>query len=44
MAGNFQPAQLIAHEYFGLDGTILWDVIQTQVPALAEQFQNLSIE
>ncbi len=35
---------VIAHEYFGLDNTILWDVIQTQIPALAEQFRNLSIE
>jgi len=25
---------VIAHEYFGLDKTILWDVVQTQIPAL----------
>ncbi|HEX7540617.1 MAG TPA: DUF86 domain-containing protein [Anaerolineales bacterium] len=35
---------VIAHEYFGLDNTILWDVIQTQIPALAEQFRNLNSE
>ncbi len=35
---------VIAHEYFGLDNTILWDVIQTQIPGLAEQFRNLHIE
>jgi uncharacterized protein with HEPN domain len=35
---------VIAHEYFGLDITILWDVIQTRIPALAEQFQNLAGE
>jgi uncharacterized protein with HEPN domain len=35
---------VIAHEYFGLDNTILWDVIQTQIPALAERFRNLRVE
>jgi len=35
---------VIAHEYFGLDNTILWDVIQTRVPPLAEQFRNLDIK
>lgn len=35
---------VIAHEYFGLDKTILWDVIQTQIPALKERFRNLQIE
>ena len=28
---------VIAHEYFGLDNIILWDVIQTRIPALVEQ-------
>jgi uncharacterized protein with HEPN domain len=35
---------VIAHEYFGLDKTILWDVIQTQIPTLKERFRNLQIE
>jgi uncharacterized protein with HEPN domain len=32
---------VIAHEYFGLDNTILWDVIQTQIPVLEEKFRLL---
>jgi|WetSurSiteA1Bulk_404760.scaffolds.fasta_scaffold37544_1 uncharacterized protein with HEPN domain len=35
---------VIAHEYFGLDKAILWDVIKTQIPALKERFRNLQIE
>ncbi len=35
---------VIAHEYFGLDNTILWDVLQTQIPALTEQFKDLKID
>jgi uncharacterized protein with HEPN domain len=35
---------VIAHEYFGLDNTILWDVIQTQITTLTEQFRTLTIE
>jgi len=35
---------VIAHEYFGLDKTILWDVVQTQIPTLKERFRNLQIE
>jgi uncharacterized protein with HEPN domain len=35
---------VIAHEYFGLDNTILWDVIQTRIPALAEQFRNMTVK
>jgi len=35
---------VIAHEYFGLDHAILWDVIQTQIPILAEQIRNLNSE
>lgn len=35
---------VIAHEYFGLDNTILWDVIRTRIPTLAEQFRNLPVE
>jgi uncharacterized protein with HEPN domain len=32
---------VIAHEYFGLDNEIIWDVIKTQIPGLIEKFQNL---
>jgi uncharacterized protein with HEPN domain len=28
---------VIAHEYFGLDIDIIWDVIKTQIPLLAKQ-------
>lgn len=34
----------IAHEYFGLDNEILWDVIKTQIPVLLQQFKNLKID
>ena len=32
---------VIAHEYFGLDNEILWDVIKNRIPSLLEQFKNL---
>lgn len=35
---------VIAHEYFGLDNEIIWDVIQTQIPVLAEQMRRVSLE
>ena len=35
---------VIAHEYFGLDLDIIWDVIQTQIPALSEQVRQISVE
>jgi uncharacterized protein with HEPN domain len=35
---------VIAHEYFGLDNEIVWDVIQTQIPLLAEQMRQLNLE
>jgi len=35
---------LIAHEYFGLDTDILWDVVKTQVPILAEQAKSIKFE
>lgn len=35
---------VIAHEYFGLDNDIIWDVIQTQIPLLAEQMRKLNLE
>ena len=35
---------VIAHEYFGLDNEIIWDVIQTQIPDLVEKFKALKVE
>jgi uncharacterized protein with HEPN domain len=35
---------VIAHEYFGLDNEIIWDVVQTQIPDLIEKFQRLKAE
>ena len=35
---------VIAHEYFGLDIEIIWDVIKTRIPALAEQVKQLKVE
>jgi uncharacterized protein with HEPN domain len=35
---------VIAHEYFGLDNEIIWDVIQTQIPLLAEQMKQVNLE
>lgn len=35
---------VIAHEYFGLDNEIIWDVIQTQIPDLIKKFQTLKVE
>jgi uncharacterized protein with HEPN domain len=35
---------VIAHEYFGLDNEIIWDVIQTQIPVLAEQLRRIELE
>ena len=35
---------VIAHEYFGLDIDIIWDVIQTQIPVLAQQVKKINIE
>jgi len=35
---------VIAHEYFGLDVDIIWDVIQTQIPALAKQIKTIALE
>ncbi|MFZ5920134.1 MAG: DUF86 domain-containing protein [Chloroflexota bacterium] len=35
---------VIAHEYFGLDIEIIWDVIQTQIPALAGQMQRIDLD
>ena len=35
---------VIAHEYFGLDIEIIWDVIKTRIPALAKQVKQLKVE
>jgi uncharacterized protein with HEPN domain len=35
---------VIAHEYFGLDIDIIWDVVQTRIPVLAEQVSQLKVE
>jgi len=35
---------VIAHEYFGLDIEIIWDVIQTQIPVPAEQVRQINFE
>jgi uncharacterized protein with HEPN domain len=33
---------VIAHEYFGLDIDIIWDVIKTQIPVLIERIKQIS--
>jgi uncharacterized protein with HEPN domain len=35
---------VIAHEHFGLDNEIIWDVIQSRIPGLIEIFQSLKAE
>ncbi len=35
---------VIAHEYFGLEIDIIWDVIQTQIPVLAEKMRQIEFE
>jgi uncharacterized protein with HEPN domain len=35
---------VIAHEYFGLENEILWDVIRTRIPLLAEQMRKVNVE
>ena len=35
---------VIAHEYFGLDSEIIWDVIRTQIPIFAEQMRRVDFE
>ena len=35
---------VIAHEYFGLDNEILWDVIKTQIPDLLGKFKILKLD
>ena len=35
---------VIAHEYFGLDMDIIWDVVQTRIPLLTEQVKQITAE
>lgn len=35
---------VIAHEYFGLEIDIIWDVIQTQIPLLVEKMRGIQFE
>ena len=35
---------VIAHEYFGLDIDIIWDVVRTRIPTLAEQAKQITVE
>ncbi len=35
---------VIAHEYFGVDYEIIWDVIQTEIPPLWEQVSSLIVQ
>ncbi len=32
---------IVAHEYFGVDEEIIWDIVQTKVPMLLEQVQHI---
>jgi len=32
---------ILVHEYFGVDVTILWDVVRNKLPALDRAVQNL---
>jgi uncharacterized protein with HEPN domain len=31
---------IIAHEYFGIDNNILWDIIQNRIPELSDALKN----
>jgi len=32
---------IVAHEYFGLDEDILWDVVQNRIPVLLDSIQQI---
>jgi uncharacterized protein with HEPN domain len=32
---------IVAHEYFGVDETIVWDVIQNKLPTLKQEVENI---
>ena len=40
-AASNLPDDVIAHEYFGIDTDILWDVIEHRIPALLVQLQKV---
>ncbi len=35
---------IITHEYFGLDNDILWDIIQTEVPKLLVEIEQILVQ
>ena len=35
---------VIAHEYFGLDIDIIWDVVRTRIPRLVDQVRQINLE
>jgi uncharacterized protein with HEPN domain len=35
---------VIAHEYFGLDIDLIWDVVKTRIAVLAEQVRQIKDE
>jgi uncharacterized protein with HEPN domain len=35
---------ILVHEYFGIDEEILWDIVQSQVPALVELVERILAE
>jgi uncharacterized protein with HEPN domain len=35
---------VIAHEYFGIDEDILWDIIENQVPVLLKDVRRILTE
>jgi uncharacterized protein with HEPN domain len=32
---------ILIHEYFGLDAEIVWDIVQTKVPALDQEVRTM---
>jgi uncharacterized protein with HEPN domain len=32
---------IVAHEYFGLDEDILWDVVQNRIPVLLDRIRQI---
>ena len=41
MAKYRRLRDIVAHEYFGIDEDILWDIVVNQVPQLLEQVQEI---
>lgn len=40
--GNLR--NVIAHEYFGLEPEIIWDIVKSQVPSLFEKIETMAAE